>query len=101
MIGASEMMNAIKCHGRGARADPHENQRRNGDDRHRLQQDRVRIEHSAHPARLRENQGDHHADHDAGDEAASDSSAVIASEVSSDGKRATTARATAQGEGSM
>ena len=53
-----------------SRADPVDDERRNGDDGHRLQQDRVGIEQLAQPTPLREDHGDGDADDDAGEQAA-------------------------------
>ena len=52
-----------------AASHPHQNQRSNRDDGYGLQQDRIRVEHSAHPPRLREDKRDNHADYDAGNQA--------------------------------
>jgi ABC-type nickel/cobalt efflux system permease component RcnA len=68
MMGASEMMKAISAT-EAVPPHPHQNQRRDGHDGHRLQQDCVGVEHAPHPARLREEQRDEHAE-DAGDQAA-------------------------------
>ena len=101
MIGASEMMNAISVTARQARANPHENQRRNGDDGHGLQQDGVGIEHPPHPSRLSEHQCDDHTDDDAGQRPPPASDIVIDRAAISEGKRFPTDRATAHGDGSI
>jgi len=67
MIGASEMMNAIKPTAQPC-SYPHENQRGDGNDRHCLQQQRIRIEHPPHPARLRKEKRNDHTEENTSDE---------------------------------
>src|SRR5579859_4187318 len=54
----------------GARPHPHEDERSYSHNRHRLQQDGVRIEHAPNPAGLGEEERDHYPHHDAGGQAA-------------------------------